>query len=366
MAKINFGGTVETVVTPREFTLAKARAVLKRETVAVLGYGVQGPVHALDLADNGIRVIVGQREGTASWTRAKRDGWVPGKTLFSLEEAAARGTILMLLVSDAAVKVVWPAIKPHLTPGKALYFAHGFGLVFNGLTGVKPPRGVDVFMVAPKGSGVSLRRNFLAGTGANASFAIEQDATGRAVERCLACGVAVGIRCLFPTTFKRETVGDLTGERGMLLGCLAGAMQAQYDVLRANGYTPSEAFHESCEELTQSLIRLVDENGMDWMFRNCSATAQRGALDWMPRFRQALLPAFRKLFKSVESGTEAARVMRLCGRPDYKARVQKELDAMRHSEMWMAGAAVRRLRPREKAGAPAGKGRGTGGRGVRG
>jgi ketol-acid reductoisomerase len=245
MARINFGGTLETVVTSREFTLSKARSVLKKDTIAVLGYGVQGPAQALNLSDNGIRTIVGQRKGTSSWARAIKDGWKPGKTLFSLEEAAARGTILMLLVSDAAVKTVWPAIRPHLTPGKALYFSHGFGLVYNALTGVKPPPGADVFMVAPKGSGTTMRRHFLSGAGINASFAVERDATGRARERCLACGIAIGARCLFPTTFQRETVGDLTGERGVLLGGLAGLMQAQYDVLRANGHSPREAFYES-------------------------------------------------------------------------------------------------------------------------
>jgi ketol-acid reductoisomerase len=348
MARINFGGTVETVVTRGEFSLAKARTTLKKETVAVLGYGVQGPAQAMNLLDNGIKVIVGQRPGTGSWARAKKDGWVPGKTLFPLDQAAARGTILMLLVSDAAIKTVWPGIKPHLTAGKALAFAHGFGLVYNKLTKVAPPPGVDVFMVAPKGSGTTMRRSFLSGDGINASFAVAQDATGRARARCLACGVAVGVQHLYPTTFQRETVGDLTGERGTLLGCLAGVMQAQYDVLRENGHTPSEAFNETAEELTQSLIRLVDEKGMDWMFSNCSATAQRGALDWMPRFRQATLPTFRKLYAAVKSGQEAARVMRLCGKKDYKQRLQKELDALHHSEMWSAGAAVRRLRPQRR------------------
>ncbi len=362
MAKINFGGTWETVVTRQEFSLARARSTLKHEVVAVLGYGVQGPAHALNLADNGITVIVGQREGTSSWARAKKDGWAPGQSLFSLDEAAKRGTILMVLVSDASVKTVWPIIKPRLTAGKALYFAHGFGLVFSALTKVKPPPGVDVFMVAPKGAGVTVRRNFLSGAGINASFAIDQDATGRATERCLACGVAMGARHLFPTTFRKETVADLAGERGMLVGGLAGVLQAQYEVLRANGHSPSEAFNETVEELTQSLIRLVDEKGMDWMFCNCSTTAQRGALDWMPRFRAATLPTFKRLYAAVKSGKEAARVMKVCGRPDYKKRLQKELDALRHSEMWTAGAAVRRLRPRAPAKAAPGRARGVGGR----
>jgi len=345
VARIDFGGVEETVVTRREFSLSRARAVLKQEQVAVLGYGVQGSAQAANLADAGFRVLVGQRTGTASWERAVRDGWKPGETLFSLEAAAERGTILMLLVSDAAVRPVWPRIKPFLTAGKALDLAHGFGLVYQAQTRLIPPPDVDLFMVAPRGAGASIRRQFQEGVGFNASVAVAQDATGRAERRCWACGMAIGARSLFPTTVEKETVGDLTGERGLLVGGLAGVMQAQYDVLRENGFTPSEAFQETVEELTQSLIRLVDERGMDGLFRACSTTAQRGALDWMPRFRRAVLPTFRALYRSVRSGREAARVMRLCGRRDYPERVARELDALRDSEMWRAGAAVRALRP---------------------
>jgi len=363
MAQIDFGGVLETVVTRKEFPLRKAQQVLKKEVVAVLGYGVQGPAQALNLKDNGISVIVGQSKAFPNdWERARKDGWVPGKTLFELEEAAERGSILCLLVADAAMKVVWPKIKPFLTAGKALYFSHGFGYVYRDLTGVKPPSDVDVIMVAPKGSGTSVRRNFLAGVGINSSFAVAQDATGRAKERVLALGIAIGSGYLFPTTFEHETTSDLVGERGVLMGALAGIMEAQYDVLRAHGHTPSEAFNETVEELTQSLIRLVDENGMDWMFRNCSATAQRGALDWKPKFKKATLPVFKALYKAVASQAEARRVMRACGRPDYKERLENELNAMRDSEMWRAGKAVRALRPHEKARANAATAAGVKGR----
>ena len=153
---------------------------------------------------------------------------------------------------------------------------------------------MDVILVAPKGSGTSVRRNFLSGAGINSSYAVFQDATGHAKERCLALGIAIGSGYLFPTTFQKEVYSDLTGERGILMGALAGVMEAQYDMLRAHGHSPSEAFNETVEELTQSLIRLVDENGMDWMFSNCSSTAQRGALDWMPRFKKATLPVFKR------------------------------------------------------------------------
>jgi ketol-acid reductoisomerase len=345
MAIINFGGTKENVVTRKEFSMARARKALKGETIAVIGYGVQGPAQALNLRDNGFNVIIGQR----TWDRAKADGWVPGKTLFTIEEAVRRGTIIQLLVSDAAQRAIWPLVKKNLKPGDALCFSHGFSIAYGKQTGVVPPKNVDVIMAAPKGSGTSVRRNFLTGAGINSSFAVEQDATGRARERCLAVGIGIGSGYLFPTTFKSEVFSDLTGERGVLMGALAGVMEAQYDVLRQNGHSPSEAFNETVEELTQSLIRLVDENGMDWMYANCSATAQRGALDWKPRFKKAVLPVFKDLYQRVKSGKECARVLSSCGKPNYQKQLTKELNVIGNSEMWRAGKAVRGLRPKEPA-----------------
>jgi ketol-acid reductoisomerase len=363
MAIIDFGGTKEKVVTRKEFSLARARKVLKGETIAIIGYGVQGPAQALNLKDNGFRVIIGQDpKFKKDWDRACKDGWVPGKTLFDIEEAARRGTVLQILVSDAAQRVIWPAIKRNLKPGDALYFSHGFSIVYKDQTKVIPPRDVDVILVAPKGSGLNVRRNFLSGAGINSSFAVAQDATGRAEERCIALGIGIGSGYLFPTTFEHEVYSDLTGERGILMGALAGVMEAQYDVLRKAGHSPSEAFNETVEELTQSLIRLVDENGMDWMFSNCSATAQRGALDWCPRFKKAVLPVFNELYKSVRSGKETRRVISACGKPNYKELLDKELSAMGNSEMWLAGRAARNLRPREKAKAITSSTRGISGR----
>jgi len=350
MAIIDFGGTQEEVITRKEFPMTRARKVLAKEVIAIIGYGVQGPAQSLNLRDNGFNVIVGQApEFKRDWDRAVKDGWKPGKTLFPIDEAVRRGTIIQLLVSDAAQRAVWPVIKANLKPGDALYFSHGFSIAYRKQTGVIPPADVDVIMVAPKGSGTSVRRNFLSGAGINSSFAVEQDATGKARERCLAVGIGIGSGYLFPTTFQHEVYSDLTGERGVLMGALAGIMEAQYDVLRAHGHTPSEAFNETVEELTQSLIRLVDENGMDWMYANCSATAQRGALDWKPRFRKAVLPVFRELYQRVRAGKECARVLKACGAPDYQAQLQKELNQIRDSEMWQAGAAVRALRPKEPA-----------------
>jgi ketol-acid reductoisomerase len=348
MAKIDFGGMVEDVITSDEFTLDHAREVLEQETVAVLGYGVQGPGQALNLRDNGINVIVGQREGGKTWQKAVDDGFVPGKTLFPLKEAAERGTIIQFLVSDAGQVATWPDIKPCLEKGNALYFSHGFAITYRDQTRVIAPEDVDVILVAPKGSGTSLRRNFLAGAGINASFAVHQDATGKARERALAVGVAIGSGYLFPTTFEKEVFSDLTGERGVLMGALAGVMEAQYECLRKHGHTPSEAFNETVEELTQSLIRLVDENGMDWMFANCSVTAQRGALDWLKPFKEAVSPVFDRLYESVRSGKETEIVLKANSAPDYREKLEEELSEMRHSEMWRAGAAVRALRPENR------------------
>ncbi len=348
MAMIDFGGVVEDIVTLEEFPLQKAKEVLAGETVAVLGYGVQGPAQALNMKDNGIPVIVGQREGGECWEKAVQDGFVPGETLFSLEEAAEKGTIIQYLISDAGQMAAWPRIKPCLKQGDALYFSHGFSIVYKDQTGVVPPDNVDVILVAPKGSGRSVRLNFLDGSGINASYAVFQDFTGRAEERALALGMGVGSGYLFPTTFEKEVHSDLTGERGVLMGCLAGVFEAQYNVLRKHGHSPSESFNETVEELTQSLIRLVAENGMDWMYANCSTTAQRGALDWKSRFRDAVTPVFDELYQSVVSGEETRIVLEANSAPDYSERLRKELDEMKNSEMWRAGAAVRALRPENR------------------
>jgi ketol-acid reductoisomerase len=345
MATLQFGGVQETVITREEFPLAKARDVLKNETVAVIGYGVQGPGQALNQKDNGINVIVGQRKNSASWDKAVRDGFVEGETLFEIEEALERGTIICYLLSDAAQIALWETVKKHLTPGKALYFSHGFGITFNEQTGIIPPKDVDVFLVAPKGSGTSLRRMFLQGRGLNSSYAIYQDATGRAFERVVALGIAVGSGYLFETDFRKEVFSDLTGERGTLMGAIQGIFAAQYQVLRERGHSPSEAFNETVEELTQSLMPLVAENGMDWMYANCSTTAQRGALDWWKKFRDATAPVFNELYDSVATGKESQRSIDSNSKADYRAGLEAELAELRESEMWQAGKVVRSLRP---------------------
>ena len=345
MASINFGGVTENVVTREEFPLEKARQVLSEEVIAIIGYGVQGPGQAMNLRDNGFNVIIGQRYPSLTWDKAVEDGWVPGETLFSIEEAAEKGTIIQYLLSDAAQIAVWPTLKPYLTPGKALYFSHGFGITYKERSGIVPSADIDVILVAPKGSGTSVRRLFIAGRGLNSSYAIHQDATGKAWDRVVALGIGIGSGYLFETTFQKEVFSDLTGERGTLMGAIQGIFAAQYDCLRKRGHSPSEAFNETVEELTQSLMPLVAENGMDWMYANCSTTAQRGALDWWKKFRDAVSPVFEDLYDSVASGNEAQRSIDSNSQPDYRVKLEEELKALRESEMWQAGRAVRSLRP---------------------
>lgn len=345
MAKMKFGDVEESLVTREEFPLDKAREVLKDEVIAVIGYGVQGPGQALNLKDNGFNVIIGQRKNSKTWDKAVNDGWVPGKSLFDIEEACEKGSIIQYLLSDAGQIALWPKVKAHLSPGKALSFSHGFAITYGDKTNIVPPKDVDVILIAPKGSGTSLRRMFLEGRGLNASYAIHQDATGKATDRVSALGIGVGAGYLFETTFKKEVYSDLTGERGTLMGAIQGIFAAQFETLRENGHSPSEAFNETVEELTQSLMPLVAENGMDWMYANCSTTAQRGALDWWKKFRDATKPVFDQLYKEVASANEARVVIEANSKADYREKLDAELNELKNSEMWKVGSVVRGLRP---------------------
>ena len=350
MVELDFGGVKENVITRKEFTVEKAQKTLRDEVVVSLGYGIQGRAQSLNMRDNGIKVIIGQEKSgvhKAYYDLAVQDGWVPGKTLFSMEEAAKRGTIKMFLLTDSGQREAWPLVKASLKEGDALYFSHGFSIVYKDQTGVVPPKNIDVILVAPKGSGTSVRRNFLDGSGINSSFAVQQDYTGKAENRAKALGIAIGSGYLFPTTFEKEVYSDLTGERGVLMGALAGIMEAQYNTLRERGHSPSEAFNETVEELTQSLIRLVDENGMDWMYCNCSETARIGALRWRNRFRDGTKPLFDSLYDLVATGEETRIVLERSSAQDYRQKLAEELKAMGNSEMWRAGATVRSLRPKK-------------------
>ena len=345
MAKINFAGTVEEVVTRDEFPLSKAKEVLKNEVIGVIGYGVQGPGQSLNLKDNGFNVIVGQRKNSKSWEKALKDGWIEGENLFEIDEACSKATIIQYLLSDAGQIQVWPLIKEHLTENKTLYFSHGFGITYQNQTNIIPPKNIDVILVAPKGSGTSLRRLFIEGNGLNSSFAIHQNYTGRAREKVISLGIGVGSGYLFETTFKKEVFSDLTGERGSLMGAIQGLFAAQFEILRKKGHSPSEAFNETVEEATQSLYPLVAENGMDWMYANCSTTAQRGALDWWKKFRDAVYPVFEELYDSVENGNETKITIESNNKPDYRISLEKELKELKESELWKTGNEVRKLRP---------------------
>ena len=345
MKTLRIGGVLEKIIERSDVPAQKLKKTLGKETVAVIGYGVQGRGQSLNMRDNGVEVIIGVRKGGASWKLARKDGWKPGESLFDIPEAVRRGTCVQYLLSDAGQKDQWPIVRDNLQEGAALYFSHGFSVTYSKITGVVPPENVDVILVAPKGSGTTVRRLFLEGRGINGSFAIHQDFTGRARERCIALGIAIGSGYLFETTFENEVYSDLTGERGVLMGAIYGIWLAQYEVLRKHGHSPSEAFNETVEEATQSLYPLIGENGMDWMYANCSTTAQRGALDWYKKFRDATKPVFEELYESVADGTETKRTLRLNSRPDYRDRLEKELKKVRESEMWRIGAEVRSLRP---------------------
>ena len=218
MAKINFGGVEEDVVTREEFPLEKAREVLKNEVVAVLGYGVQGPAQALNMRDNGITVIVGQKQGSASWDKALADGWVPGKTLFSIEEAAERGTVIQYLLSDAGQRAQWPKIVECLNEGDMLYFSHGFSITYKDQTGVIPPPQVDVALVAPKGSG---RRATWGSRRYAPSRFTSRPACGRGAWGSVDPAHAVD-RDLLDEHLFEDVVGGVGGDRGVGLGDESG------------------------------------------------------------------------------------------------------------------------------------------------
>ena len=342
---INFGGTEEIVHERADWPVEKLKEYFKNDTLALLGYGSQGYGQGLNLRDNGLNVIVGVRKDGASWKAAIEDGWVPGENLFEVKEAIIRSSYIMNLLSDAAQSETWPEIKPLITEGKTLYFSHGFSPVFKNLTHVETPENVDVILAAPKGSGRTVRSLFLEGRGINSSYAVWNDVTGKAEEKAIALAVAIGSGYVYQTTFEREVNSDLYGERGCLMGGIHGMFLAQYEVLRENGHTPSEAFNETVEEATQSLYPVIGKYGMDYMYDACSTTARRGALDWYPVFKKALKPVFEELYKSVKNGTETQRSLAFNSAPDYRARLEEELETIRNMEIWRVGKEVRKLRP---------------------
>jgi len=342
---LDFAGSKETVYERSDWPLPKLQDYFKNDTLALIGYGSQGHGQGLNARDNGLNVIIGVRKDGESWKQAMEDGWVPGETLFSIEEAIGRGTIIMNLLSDAAQSQTWPTVAPLITKGKTLYFSHGFSIVFKEQTKVIAPTDVDVILVAPKGSGRTVRTLFKEGRGINSSVAVWQDVTGKALEKAVAIGVGIGSGYMYETTFEKEVYSDLYGERGVLMGGIQGMFLAQYKVLRANGHSPSEAFNETVEEATQSLYPLIGQHGMDYMYNACSTTARRGALDWAPIFEKANLPVFEKLYESVKNGTETKNSLEFNGRKTYREDLAKELKEIDEQEIWRAGKTVRSLRP---------------------
>ena len=289
MKELDINGFKELIIERSDYPIEKCKQILNNDVTAILGYGPQGRGQGLNMRDQGFNVILGLRKG-ASWEKAVEDGWVEGKDLFEIGEAAKKGSIIQFLLSDAGQIQAWPLVKKNLNDGDTLYFSHGFGIIFHKHTKIIPPKNINVVLVAPKGSGLTVRNHFLEGRGINSSFAIHQDYSGRAKDITIATAFAIGSGHLFETTFEKEVHSDLTGERCVLMGLIQGAFLAQYEVLRENGHSPSEAYNETIEEGLQSLYPLVSEKGMDWMYSNCSTTAQRGALDWAPKFRDVLKP----------------------------------------------------------------------------
>lgn len=338
------GGVTEKIFQRSDYPLDKCRQILKNKPISIIGYGPQGCGQALNLRDNGFDVSIGVRQG-ASWDKAEEDGWEKDKNLFSVEDASEKGNIIQYLLSDVGQIKKWDAILPNLTEGKTLYFSHGFGIVFNDKTKIVPPNNIDVMLVAPKGAGSTVRSQFLKGTGINTSYAIHQDYTGDALDKCMALSFGIGCGHAFETTFEKEVHSDLTGERCVLMGLIQGAFSAQYQVLRENGHSPSEAYNETVEEALVSLFPLISDKGMDWLYANCSTTAQRGALDWAPKFEKVLKPVIKGCYEDVTSGKEVQRVIDCNSDDDYRVKLDKELDEIGDQELWRVARILRDLRP---------------------
>ena len=344
MKELNINGYKEQIIERSDYPIEQCKQILNGKCTAILGYGPQGRGQGLNMRDQGFNVILGLRRGP-SWDKAVDDGWIESKNLFEIEEATKRGTIIQFLLSDAGQIHAWQTVKENLNEGDTLYFSHGFGIIFNKDTKIIPPSNVNVVLVAPKGSGLTVRNHFLEGRGINSSYAIHQDYDGKAKELTIATAFAIGSGHLFETTFEKEVHSDLTGERCVLMGLIQGAFLAQYEVLRENGHSPSEAYNETIEEGLQSLYPLVSEKGMDWMYSNCSTTAQRGALDWAPRFKEVLKPVISDCYEKVVSGEEAKIAISSNSKPDYREQLHKELEEINNQEMWLAGKKLRPLRP---------------------
>lgn len=333
ISTIKVDNYTENIYTTKDYPLNKCLDVLKNDQISVIGYGPQGRGQSLNLRDNNFNVILGLRKGN-SWDMALNDGWQPNVNLFEIDEATYKGTIICNLLSDAGQVSQWDVIKNNLHVCNTLYFSHGFGLTFSEITNIDPPNNIDIVMVSPKGSGLTLRDKYLNGLGLNSSFAIEQNYTDNAFSKTLSLAFGIGSKQAFETTFKKEVYSDLVGERCVLMGLIQGVFMAQYKLLRNKGHSPCEAYNETVEEALDSLYPLINEKGMDYLYRNCSTTAQRGAIDWAPIFEQNVYPIMEKCYEQVVSGEEAKKVIQSNTDIDYRNKLNKELDDISNSELW--------------------------------
>lgn len=245
--------------------------VLKGKTVAVIGYGSQGHAHALNLNDSGVKVIVGLYEGSKSWAKAE----AAGLTVMLAADAAKNADIIMILVNDEKQGHVYKSdIEPNLKAGKALVFAHGFSIHFGQ---IKPPADVDVFLIAPKGPGHTVRSQYVEGKGVPCLVAIHQNATGSALEIALgyANGVGGARAGVIETSFKEETETDLFGEQAVLCGGLSALIKAGFETLVEAGYQPEMAYFECVHEV-KLIVDLIVEGGLDYMRYSISDTAEYG------------------------------------------------------------------------------------------
>jgi len=276
--------------------------VLDGKTVAIIGYGSQAHAHALNLRDSGVNVVIGAREGGGSWNAAAADGF----EVMSIADATTKGDVVMLLIVDDAQPAVFEAeIKPHLTAGKALGFAHGFNIRYGFL---QPPADVDVFMAAPKGPGHTVRGQFVAGKGVPSLIAIEQDATGKAydVAKAYLAGIGGARAGILETTMHEETETDLFGEQVVLCGGVVDLMRCAFEVLIENGYSPENAYFECLHEL-KLIIDIVNKGGITGLHTSISDTAEYGEYVSGPRVvpHEETKARMREVLTDIQDGTFA-------------------------------------------------------------
>jgi ketol-acid reductoisomerase len=276
-------------------------SVLKGKTVAVLGYGSQGRAQALNLRDSGVNVVLGLRPGGKSWKRAQEDGFKPVTHL----EAAQKGDVVLMLMPDMAQPSVYKEeVALAMKPGKALQFAHGFNIHFGE---IKPPKGVDVIMVAPKSPGPEMRRQYEAGFGVPSLVAVHQDASGQALKKALAIAKALGSgrAGVIETTYKDETESDLFGEQAVLCGGVDQLIRRGFKVLTEAGYPPELAYFEVCNEL-KLIVDLIYKSGLGGMYRAVSDTAKWGGMSVGPMIVDDHVEQnMKKALKAVQDGSFA-------------------------------------------------------------